>query len=465
MFKLRDISIRNKLILMQVFTSVVVFGIVFGVFIITDVNSYKQRKVDSMISLAQVIGTNSISSIQFQDPEAAKKMLADLHNVAPEIIHAGITNKNGQAFASYSKIKADSFKIPVLKGKAFSFAGEQQLFVSNPIVSNNEIIGDVFLQVQLTELQKIKHDKYGLAFVLLLVALVFSFLIALMVQSYISKRLLKLVHAIKKVGKTGEYNKTLEEDGKDEIATLIQAFNKLMEEIKESQKKKDEFIGIASHELKTPLTSIKGYVEMLNVLEQEQPKKQFVEKTLNNVNKLERLVKDLLDVSKIQSGQLKLDIKEFNIDELLDETIIAAQMVSGTHHIERKDHPDNKMIFGDKQRIEQVLLNLLSNAIKYSPGENKVVVDSEKTEKELIIKIRDYGIGVPKEEQINIFERFYRTKGVSVHISGFGLGLYICRDIINRHYGKIWVESADKGSIFYFSLPLKHSFTTQQTQA
>jgi len=110
-------------------------------------------------------------------------------------------------------------------------------------------------------------------------------------------------------------------------------------------------------------------------------------------------------------------------------------------------------------------MNLLSNAIKYSPGENKVIVDSEKTDKELIIKIRDYGIGVPKEERSIIFERFYRTKGISVHISGFGLGLYISRDIINRHYGKIWVESADKGSIFYFSLPLKHSLTTQQKEA
>jgi len=465
MFKLRDISIRNKLILMQVFTSVVVFGIVFGVFIITDINFYKQRKVDSMISLAQVIGTNSISSIQFHDPESVKVMLAELHTVAPEIIHAGITNKKGQVFASYSKNKADSFKIPVLNGRAFSFKGQQQLFVSNPIVSNNEIIGKVFLEVQLTEIQEIKQYKFDLAFILLLVALVFSFIIALMVQSYISKRLLNLVYAMKKVGKTGEYSKQLEEGGKDEIATLIQAFNKLMEEIKESQKKKDEFIGIASHELKTPLTSIKGYVEMLNVLEQEQPKKQFVEKTLSNITKLERLVKDLLDVSKIQSGQLQLDIKEFNIDELLDETISAAQMVSGTHQIERKDHPDNKMIYGDRQRIEQVLMNLLSNAIKYSPGENKVIVDSEKTDKELIIKIRDYGIGVPKEERSIIFERFYRTKGISVHISGFGLGLYISRDIINRHYGKIWVESADKGSIFYFSLPLKHSLTTQQKEA
>jgi signal transduction histidine kinase len=464
MLKFNDISLRNKLILMQVFTSVVVFGIVFGVFIITDVNSYKQRKVDSMISLSQVLGTNSISSIEFQDPESARDMLKELQTVAPEIVYAEITNKAGQVFASYTKNNTKSLSIAgVLQGRSYTFT-DQELFIGSPIVSNNQIIGEVYLEVELTELQQIKQYKYELAFILLLVALVFSFLIGILVQGYLSTRLLKLVNAVRRIRKTGEITKAVEDKGKDEIATLIQAFNKMMEEIQENQKKKDEFIGIASHELKTPLTSIKGYVEMLDMLENENPKKQFVQKALGNINKLERLVKDLLDVSKIQSGQLKLEMKEFNIDELLNETISASQMVSETHKIVRQGVPVNEMIYGDRQRIEQVLLNLLSNAIKYSPGENTVIVDTEKTKKELIIKIKDYGIGVAKEEQTNIFERFYRSNTIAVHISGFGLGLYICRDIVNRHYGRIWVESTGKGSVFNFSLPLKHS-TMQQTEA
>ncbi len=464
MLKFNDISIRNKLILMQVFTSVVVFGIVFGVFIITDVNSYKQRKVDSMISLAQVLGTNSISSIEFQDPEAARAMLEELRTVAPEIVHAEIRNKEGQLFAGYSQTDSETSGIPaMLHRKPYTFTDEQ-LFVSNPIVSNNEVIGKVYLKVQLRELQQIKQYKYGLAFILLLVALVFSFVIAVLVQGYLSTRLLKLVNAVRKIRKTGEITKAVEDKGRDEIATLIQAFNKMMEEIEESQKKKDEFIGIASHELKTPLTSIKGYVEMLDLLEQEQPKKKFVKKALENINKLERLVKDLLDVSKIQSGQLQLEMREFDIDELLNETINASQMVSETHQIIRQGVPVNEKIYGDRRRIEQVLLNLLSNAIKYSPGENTVIIDTEKSEKELIIKITDKGIGVAHEEQTNIFERFYRSNTVGVHISGFGLGLYICRDIINRHYGRIWVQSDGKGSVFNFSLPLKHSTSIQQTK-
>jgi signal transduction histidine kinase len=448
---------------MQVFTSLLVLSVVFGVFIFTDINSYKQRKMESMMGLAQVIGTNSISTLQFDDPEAATKMLYDLHNVSPEIIHATIFNSKGEIFAHYSKPGLDSVKIKdILKQRKFLFSGHE-LFVSNAIMTNNEVLGKVYLDVKLSELEQIKDNKLELAAILLIIALLFSFLVALGVQTYISKRLLKLVSTMKKVSRTGDYSEPLADEGKDEIAVLIQVFNNLMQQIKESQQKKDEFIGIASHELKTPLTTIKGYIEMLNMMEKEPTKKQFVEKAMMNVNKLERLIRDLLDVSKIQSGQLRLEMKEFNMNDLLRETVNAVQMVSAPRII-LEDKPDNEIIYGDRQRIEQVLLNLLSNAIKYSPGENRVIIDSEKTDKYLLIKIRDFGIGITKEEQTNIFERFYRSKDTSVHISGFGLGLYICRDIITRHYGKIWVEKADRGSIFIFSLPLKHSFKTQQTE-
>jgi signal transduction histidine kinase len=174
------------------------------------------------------------------------------------------------------------------------------------------------------------------------------------------------------------------------------------------------------------------------------------------------LIRDLLDVSKIQSGHLELNMKEFNMDHLLDETISAIQMVSGTHEIIWENSFNNESISADRQRIEQVLTNLLSNAIKYSPGERKVIVYSKRTESELIIKVRDFGIGVPEEERSNIFERFYRTKDLSMTITGFGLGLYICRDIVTRHNGKIWMEPEEKGSAFYFSLPLKRTATILQ---
>jgi signal transduction histidine kinase len=447
---------------MQVFTSVLVLGILFGVFVITDVKSYKQRKVDAMISLAHVIGVNSISTIRFQDNDAAKSILSELQSVAPEIVHANIEDKNGILFASYQKPGADSFRIPSsLKGREFVFTDEQ-LFVSNDIIDHEDILGKVVLEVELSELTQIKNSKYKIAVILLFVALGVSFLIAIVVQTYISKRLLHLVNTMKDVSETGDYSKSIADEGRDEISTLISVFNNLMLQVKENQQRKNEFIGIASHELKTPLTSIKGYMELIHEMDDKQPNKQFVQKALENVHKLERLIKDLLDVSKIQSGQLELNIQVFSMDALIDETITSIQMVSKTHVISREGSFNNLMISADRQRIEQVLVNLLSNAIKYSPGEKKVIVYSKITGTELVVKVKDFGIGVPKEEQLNIFERFYRSKDNSIHISGFGLGLYICRDIMKRHHGKIWIESEEKGSGFYFSLPLKNTQETIQ---
>jgi len=441
---------------MQVFTSVFVLSIVFAFFEITDIRFYKNRKADSMVSLAQVIGTNSVSTLEFQDPDAAKQILSELHTVDPVIVSAIILDKDGKLFASYAKHGVTSFPIPAELNKQPFVYTNNNLFVSNPIVnSKKEVIGKVMLGIELTELEQIKKSRYGIAFVLLIIALGLSFVIALLVQTYISRRLLKLVGSMKDVSKSGNYNKVIADDGKDEISILTKVYNNLMLHVQESQRRKDEFIGIASHELKTPLTSIKGYIDLLNVMEDTEPNKQFILKALENINKLERLIKDLLDVSKIQSGQLELSVTDFNLDTLIDDTIAAFQMVSVTHEISRDGKFGNEIISADRQRIEQILINLLSNAIKYSPGEKQVIVYSKKTDKELLIKVRDFGIGIPKDEEENIFERFYRTKDTSIHISGFGLGLYICRDIITRHNGKIWVEAEKKGTSFYFSLPLK----------
>lgn len=456
MISIRNISIRNKLVLMQVFTSVLVLGIFLVAFIITDIRSYKERRVKSLTSLAHVVGLNSESALFFQFQDEAREILQDLKNVLPEIVYADIVDAKGNTFASYKSPRADSFKLQRLTPDKLWVIEGNQLLVVDDMVKDGERIGKVMLQIEMTELTAVKKSKYSMGAILLFASTCFAFIIAFAVQPYISKRLLYLVNIMKKERTTGDYDVTIVDNGKDEISTLVQAYNKLMLQIKESQQRKDEFIGIASHELKTPLTSVKGYLDLLETVEDKQPNKQFVRKALESTHKLERLIKDLLDVSKIQSGQLSLNVSEFDIYELIDETIASSQMVSATHQIVREESSEAKqMIYADRQKIEQVLINLISNAIKYSPSENEVIIGTKKTDTELIVRVRDFGIGIPQEEIQDIFERFYRTKGSSVHISGFGLGLYICRDILKRHDGKIWVERESQGTSFYFSLPLQ----------
>ncbi|NOW99026.1 PAS domain S-box protein [Mucilaginibacter sp. SG564] len=231
---------------------------------------------------------------------------------------------------------------------------------------------------------------------------------------------------------------------------------KLYEEISKLNDKKEEFIGLASHELKTPVTSLSGYLQILNrTLPDTDLNKPFLQKALLQVKKLSELISDLLDVSKIETGQLPLSFSNFNITQVVQETIELIQYSTKTHQIVLH-HPEQEIfISADKQRIEQVIVNLLSNAIKYSPNEKLVNVTISVVHHIVRVSVQDYGMGILKEHQERIFSRFYRVEELASHISGLGIGLYISKEIITRHHGKLWLDSEpEKGSTFFFEIPL-----------
>jgi len=229
---------------------------------------------------------------------------------------------------------------------------------------------------------------------------------------------------------------------------------KLFEQVKALNDKKDEFIGLASHELKTPLASISGYLQILGRLLKDSQHQKFLGKASLQVSKLTSLVNDLLDVSKIEAGQLKLTIAAFDLKEVINEAIELIQYGADNHTITFRTKLNHSIISGDAQRIEQVVLNLLSNAIKYSPEASLVEVELCEAEENLIVSVRDFGMGIAPEKAKHIFTRFYRIDEAIANISGLGIGLYLSHEMISRHQGKLWVESeAGNGSTFYFSLP------------
>lgn len=230
---------------------------------------------------------------------------------------------------------------------------------------------------------------------------------------------------------------------------------KLYQEIKVLNAKKDEFIGLASHELKTPITSISGYLQIIERdLPDDDRNKKFITKTRQQVGKLSSLISDLLDVSKIQTGKLPFSYSSFNLVELLTEVTEVMQQ-NTSYRIELDYESDNILINADQQRIEQVIINLISNAIKYSPGANRIIIQASVIGDKVRVSLQDFGIGIAKDQQERIFSRFYRVENLAAHMSGLGIGLHISKEIINRHSGKLWVESTPgKGSIFFFELPL-----------
>jgi two-component system CheB/CheR fusion protein len=222
--------------------------------------------------------------------------------------------------------------------------------------------------------------------------------------------------------------------------------------------KKDEFIGVASHELKTPLTSLKGYMQLME-LQNDLPEsaRVFVSKATASVNKLQHLIDELLDASKIQAGKLKFSKQPVNLTTVINNCIENSQYMYPSYKIQKELNGDI-IVFGNDERIEQVLMNLLNNAVKYSTNNKEIIVRTEKDETSAIVSVIDFGIGMSMSEQKSIFERFYRVNDHDTTTPGLGMGLYIAAHIIKEHNGEIKVKSKlNGGSVFSFSLPLANS--------
>ena len=228
----------------------------------------------------------------------------------------------------------------------------------------------------------------------------------------------------------------------------------------ELERRKDEFISMASHELKTPITTLKGFIQLLLRKFERQGMPEAVPllaKMEAQTNRLTKLIDELLDASKIQAGRLDYEEEPVDLAALLRETVELLQATSPTHTLSIRG-TRQVWIMGDKDRLGQVLTNLITNAIKYSPQANKVDLSIRASNKTVTLRVRDYGVGIPKAHQKNVFDRFYRVREGHQAFSGLGLGLYITHEIVKRHGGEIAVESEEgKGSTFVVSLPLKRS--------
>jgi two-component system, OmpR family, sensor histidine kinase VicK len=229
-------------------------------------------------------------------------------------------------------------------------------------------------------------------------------------------------------------------------------------ESKRDELRKNDFIAMASHELKTPLTSLKAYLQLL---EAKLPTNtdpfisNALSKSVNQVNKMTTLVHSFLDISKLEPGKLQLRKQTFDISRLIDEVIAESRTISNTHTLQFEGH---NIIFvsGDREKIGQVIGNFISNAIKYSPKGTTVTLSTKIIHDNIEVSVKDEGVGVKAKDKDKIFQRYYRVNEEQMkHVAGFGIGLYLSSEIIQRHRGKIGVRSTEsKGSTFYFSLPL-----------
>ncbi|WP_113653099.1 ATP-binding protein [Pedobacter namyangjuensis] len=259
-------------------------------------------------------------------------------------------------------------------------------------------------------------------------------------------------HIGKKLMLLNAYRVELEGQFKDQILLAIEDIT----EKREIERRKDDFLSIASHELKTPLTTIKGFMQVLERSVPKDASEKFLStlsKVSTNVDRLNNLIGELLDVSKIQTGNITLHKSNFDFDKMVMDAVDAMQSSTNTHKIIVQGKT-NAVVEADESHIIQVLNNLLSNAVKYAPDGGNILVEINNVSEYVKLSVKDDGLGMNAEDAKRVFERFYRSSEIQKHFPGMGIGLYICDQIIKNHKGTLWVESEKgKGSTFSFTLP------------
>ena len=227
---------------------------------------------------------------------------------------------------------------------------------------------------------------------------------------------------------------------------------------KQEEQRKNDFIAIVSHELKTPLTSMRSYVQLALVKAKEKADA-FTETVLtraeNQTRKMTTMIQDFLNLSRLEEGKMPLNLSQFSLNELMDEIVNETLMLAPKHAI-KYEHFQQTIVKGDREKLGYVLTNLLGNAVKYSGEGSDIEVMCALKSDRVVVKVSDHGVGISPADQTRLFERFYRVDNEHQrHISGFGIGLYLVSEILKLHGSQIKVQSAvGKGSTFSFDLAL-----------
>lgn len=230
----------------------------------------------------------------------------------------------------------------------------------------------------------------------------------------------------------------------------------ITEEMKLAQQK-DDFISIASHELKTPIASLKASMQLMHRIKNDSSSPLFpklVDQSNRSIGKMTDLIDDLLNVDRMREGQLRLKKSMFCVNDLLNSCCNHVRIAKKHELIIQGDTA--LQIFADEHRIEQVVVNFVNNAVKYGPNSGMIIVTISKVDAHAKISVKDFGAGIPQDQQPHLFDRYWRADHSGVQYSGLGLGLYICAEIVKRHGGQIGVDSVPgEGNVFWFTIPLE----------
>ena len=497
----RHYPITKKLTRMNMLVSGLALVLACAAFITYDVISFRQARAHGISIQAQIIGDNSVSAILFSDVKTAQSTMSALE-AAPNIVSAVIFTPDGKPFAAYWRDEKGRIAPPPRLGPnqtdAYWFK-HGELVVAHKIIFQGNVTGIVVIRSDMREINERSERYAGIAALVLLISLIAALLLASVFQNDVAEPIVHLAKIARIVSREKDYSVRATQTGNgDELDLLMDSFNRMLEqiqrgddalreaqreleqrvesrtsqladanrrlkvqnqEVERATKLKSQFLASMSHELRTPLNAILGFSDLLaektaGPLTDKQAR--FIGHVRDGARHLLQLINDILDLSKIEAGQLEFHCQDFLIEEALPEVLSTIRPLAMAKNIAVQQKLETALpIHADRVRFKQILYNLLSNAVKFTPKDGRIDIRCYESGDSISIAVTDTGIGIKPEDQKVVFEEFRQVEGPSgtTH-EGTGLGLAITRRLVEQQSGKISLESEfGKGTCFTFTLP------------